>query len=516
MEKTINSTHRNMDSNTFQNEFICSVCMNYFIDPVTIGCGHSFCRPCLCMCWEEAPHPPSCPVCRTTSHEIILKTNIVLKTRVFLARRARPYQLPSSAEDICGIHRKTKNFFCEVVKDVLCSLCCKSKEHVGHRHCSVDWTAEEYRQKLLKQMRSVWEKTQENQRNLNRETSVIQMWMHFGTMLKRSESVQLHMPQPVNPELSSWPITGLIDRLNQFQVYISWEDEIAACHVPLFEDLRHLLSTPALLDVVHNPTRSKSFLTWGAQPFTSGRHYWEVDVGGCGNWIIGFCNDSWTKRNDMMVNSEGIFLLFCVKEETCCRLFTSSPLLPHYVERPLGPVGVFLDYECGTLSFVNAAHSSLIYVASLSLGLVQSPLERLSGRRNQSPGLERTLLRVQGAPWGRSEARVAGASVGAGMWNLLPETDSAAVAGRRPRQLCAGALVLAGGLFSLGFLCGRGALPAVLAPSQQLRGPGTRGPAADGVLLLISPRGGALGAGRVGRSPRELGGASVAWGAVQG
>ncbi|XP_008575724.1 PREDICTED: glutamate carboxypeptidase 2-like [Galeopterus variegatus] len=40
------------------------------------------------------------------------------------------------------------------------------------------------------------------------------------------------------------------------------------------------------------------------------------------------------------------------------------------------------------------------------------------------------------------------------MWNLLPETDSAAVTGRRPRLLCAGALVLAGGLFSLGFLCG--------------------------------------------------------------
>ncbi|XP_062949436.1 glutamate carboxypeptidase 2-like isoform X3 [Cynocephalus volans] len=40
------------------------------------------------------------------------------------------------------------------------------------------------------------------------------------------------------------------------------------------------------------------------------------------------------------------------------------------------------------------------------------------------------------------------------MWNLLPETDSAAVAGRRRWQLCAGALVLAGGLFSLGFLCG--------------------------------------------------------------
>ncbi|XP_008562735.1 PREDICTED: tripartite motif-containing protein 77-like, partial [Galeopterus variegatus] len=295
-------------------------------------------------------------------------------------------------------------------------------------------------QKLLKQMRSVWEKTQKNQRNLNRETSIIQTWMmihaeywkvcqllygeeqhylerlekerkeifqqlmetfwnhveklhlskglklnHFEKMGVMLETIKHHAKDQVHysPELLCLKLAGrwrhlkftastrCVSELNLTErqwknpltvptVYVSWEDEIAACHVPLFEDLRHLLSTPALLDVVHNPTRSKCFLAWGAQPFTSGRHYWEVDVGGCGNWVTGFCNDSWTKRNDMLVNSEGIFLLFCVKEENCCRLFTSSPLLPHYVERPLGPVGVFLDYECGTLSFVNAAHSSLI------------------------------------------------------------------------------------------------------------------------------------------------------------
>lgn len=33
----------------------------------------------------------------------------------------------------------------------------------------------------------------------------------------RSESVLLHMPQPVNPELTVGPITGLVDRLNRFR-----------------------------------------------------------------------------------------------------------------------------------------------------------------------------------------------------------------------------------------------------------------------------------------------------------
>ncbi|XP_073868716.1 glutamate carboxypeptidase 2 isoform X3 [Macaca fascicularis] len=40
------------------------------------------------------------------------------------------------------------------------------------------------------------------------------------------------------------------------------------------------------------------------------------------------------------------------------------------------------------------------------------------------------------------------------MWNLLHETDSAVATARRPRWLCAGALVLAGGFFLLGFLFG--------------------------------------------------------------
>ncbi|KAF5927097.1 hypothetical protein HPG69_018364, partial [Diceros bicornis minor] len=40
------------------------------------------------------------------------------------------------------------------------------------------------------------------------------------------------------------------------------------------------------------------------------------------------------------------------------------------------------------------------------------------------------------------------------MWNPLHETDSTFVAWRRPRWLCAGALVLAAGLFILGFLFG--------------------------------------------------------------
>uniref|UniRef100_A0A671FVI5 Tripartite motif containing 77 n=1 Tax=Rhinolophus ferrumequinum TaxID=59479 RepID=A0A671FVI5_RHIFE len=330
-----------------------------FIDPVTIGCGHSFCMPCLCISWEEAPHPPRCPVCRETSHQMNFKTNIVLKTRTFLARRARLLHLPGSAVQMCQVHMQTKKFFCEVIKDLLCVLCSKSKEHVAHRHCSIDWVAEEYRQRLLEQMRCVWKKTKENQRNLNRETSKMETWEVSKRFCFLHESVQLHMPQPVHPQLSSWPITGLIDRLSRFLVHISLDHERVTDDIPLFKGLRSWLFSSDPPDMATITRRC--FLAWGDQPFLSGQHYWEVDVASCSNWVIGFCNDSWAGRDDMTLKAGGMFLLLCVKGDDRCILFTSSsPLLPHYVERPVGHVGVFLDYECGVVSFVNVADSSLI------------------------------------------------------------------------------------------------------------------------------------------------------------
>lgn len=128
----------------------------------------------------------------------------------------------------------------------------------------------------------------------------------------------------------------------------------------MFEDLQRWLSGPDRPGVDYTPTRLKYFLAWGAESFTSGQHYWEVNMAGCCNWAIGLCNDSWAKKNDMALESEGIFLLFCIQENQQCSLFTSSPLTPQYVQRPLGQVGVFLDHEAGLVSFIDVATSSLI------------------------------------------------------------------------------------------------------------------------------------------------------------
>lgn len=138
---------RNMNSDTlkaFQKELTCSMCMNYFLDPVTIECGHSFCRPCLYLCWDETPDLKCCPECRGISETSDFKTNITLKSLASLARQTRAYYVSGSEEQICVSH-KAQGLFSEVEKNLLCGLCSESPEHVAHDHSSIQWAAEEYR-----------------------------------------------------------------------------------------------------------------------------------------------------------------------------------------------------------------------------------------------------------------------------------------------------------------------------------------------------------------------------------
>ncbi|XP_077901071.1 tripartite motif-containing protein 64C [Ictidomys tridecemlineatus] len=442
-----------MDSHVlqdFQSELTCSICMNYFIEPVTIDCGHTYCRPCLFLCWEEAQMPICCPECKEIVENSDFRTNIMLKKLASLARQATPPSDSRSGEQLCRTHGEKKWLFCEVDKSLLCSPCSDLPEHAVHSYSPVAWAAEEYRvsdgpeEKLLKKMDPLWLMTQDIQDNLNEEINKCQSFVDYvvlrknmiqvqyqmmhnflleeerfqlktlereaqeifqqlrdseirmaqhrerlkemyreltdmchkpdmellqdlGDIFERIKLLEMENPKPVNPELSSLHITGILDMLNNFRVNNGNIQGWANCYMSLsHEDRNKIFGDDG---GTKDPQTVESYVIWSAEGFTSGRHYWEVDVGNTSNWILGVCKDFVTSDT---FDCEKAFLLFSLKKNNHCRLSTNSPPLTQYVQRPEGRVGVFLDYDNEIMSFYDVHRCSLIY--SFSLPFLTSPL----------------------------------------------------------------------------------------------------------------------------------------------
>lgn len=100
-------------------------------------------------------------------------------------------------------------------------------------------------------------------------------------------------------------------------------------------------------------------VSWGKKSFSRGKYYWEVDLKDHEQWTVGVRKDPWLRGRSYVVTPTDIFLLECLRNKDHYILITRIGG-EHYIEKPVGQVGVFLDCEGGYVSFVDVAKSSLI------------------------------------------------------------------------------------------------------------------------------------------------------------
>nr|XP_056701044.1 zinc finger protein RFP-like [Euleptes europaea] len=160
-------------------ETTCSICLEYFKDPVIIDCGHIYCHACLTEYCGKFGTDASCPQCRETVQQKSFRPNRQLASIVELAKKFS-LQLPSEIQSssriggaeapgqVCARHQEPLKLFCEDDQAPICVVCDKSKEHRGHKVIPKEEAFEEYKGKVqdyldfLKEEREAIRSSQQN------------------------------------------------------------------------------------------------------------------------------------------------------------------------------------------------------------------------------------------------------------------------------------------------------------------------------------------------------------------
>nr|XP_060461807.1 tripartite motif-containing protein 6 isoform X4 [Panthera onca] len=373
-----------------QEEVTCPICLELLTEPLSIDCGHSFCQACITGNSTEwvigQEGESSCPVCQTGYRPGDLRPNRHLAN---IAERLREVVLGPGMQlkaSLCAHHGEKLQLFCKEDGKLICWLCERSQEHRGHHTVLMEEVAHEYQEKFQESLRKLRQEQQEAERLkaviIGKRTS----WKDVSDVMKRSEFWTLKKPEALPTKLKSmFRVPDLKRMLRVFReltdVQSYWVDvtlnpHTANLNLVMSKNRRQVRFVGATLPGSYLEEHYDCGIL-GSQHFSSGKHYWEVDVAKKTDWILGVCSNSVepTYCFNQFTNNRNVYSRYQPqsgywviglhhKHEYRAYEESSTSLLLSMMVPPRR-VGIFLDYEAGTVSFYNVTnHGFPIYTFS--------------------------------------------------------------------------------------------------------------------------------------------------------
>nr|XP_005906941.1 PREDICTED: tripartite motif-containing protein 34 [Bos mutus] len=447
-----------------QEEVSCPICRELLTEPLSLGCGHSFCQTCITNKETDISlgGDSSCPVCGTRYSLGNLWPNLHLANIVERLRKVKLSPEEGQKTGLCVYHEEKLLLFCKEDRKVICRLCERSQEHHGHHTFLMEEAVKESQEMLqaaltrlrkeqqkaekleadIREERTSWKyqiqterqriQTEFNQlrsildseerRELQKleeeekktldslavaeaelvrgellkelisdlerrsEWSTVELLQDMSGIMKWSEIWTLKKPKTVSKKLKNvFRVPDLRGMLHTFKdltrVQCHWVDITLNpfnlnLNLVLSEDQRQVLSVPIW------PVKYYNYGILSCQYFSSGKHYWEIDVSKKNAWILGVycrirsCNIKFAvQQSTSYENAYSIYRpqfgywVIGLKDKFRYEAFEDSSsthpdsrVLTLSMTVPPRHVGVFLDYEAGTVSFFNVTnHGSLIY-----------------------------------------------------------------------------------------------------------------------------------------------------------
>uniref|UniRef100_A0A8C3XLY2 Zinc finger protein RFP-like n=1 Tax=Chelydra serpentina TaxID=8475 RepID=A0A8C3XLY2_CHESE len=416
----------------------CPVCLEYFTEPVSLECGHNFCRACISQCWEGSDTDISCPQCRETGQQRNLRPNRQLANVLEIAKRM---SLQAAKETggggVCGEHQEALKLFCEEDQTPICVICRESRAHRAHTVVPIQEAAQEYKEKIqtqLKTLRDEREKllglkvtgdgksreylkqTQTERQKIVSEFQQLRQFLEEQERLllaqlekldeeivrlqnenvtKLSEEIsrlselisemegkcqkpaseflqvrqgetEAPIPLKTSPELEervsgfSQKIIVLWEALRKFKANVTLDPDTAHPKLILSGDRKSVRQGDTRQRLPNNPER---FDYWpcvlGCEGFTSGRHCWEVEVGGRQYWAVGVARESVGRKGGISLSPE--WGMWAVGRWLGQFQALTDPVTPLPLSRAPSRIRVCLDCDRRQVTFIDAGDEAPIF-----------------------------------------------------------------------------------------------------------------------------------------------------------
>ncbi|XP_054484565.2 E3 ubiquitin-protein ligase TRIM7-like [Agelaius phoeniceus] len=205
-----------------------------------------------------------------------------------------------------------------------------------------------------------------------RDQPGVEFLQDVGRILSSCEAAKAPIPEPVSPELQksiqslTWRSQQVVDMVDKFRENLEskidsgirervrLDPETANAYLILSRDCKRVWFKPQEQNLPDNPKRfTGSFSVLGTQGFTSGRHYWEVEVGEEGRWAVGLAPESVPRKELLkLLRSEKLWGLLMDWDGQYSSICMTSEVLA--LRENLQRIRVCLDYEMGRVTFYNA------------------------------------------------------------------------------------------------------------------------------------------------------------------
>ncbi|XP_073337234.1 E3 ubiquitin-protein ligase TRIM21-like [Pagrus major] len=187
-------------------------------------------------------------------------------------------------------------------------------------------------------------------------------WTEFRVHSSHERPIRSTMAQleeTLSQEIERQCVHVELKRVQQYAVDVTLDPETANHYLILSDDGKQVNHG----DVRQNlPDSQKRFLcssVLGKQSFSSGRFYYEVQVKGKTNWILGVGRESISRTGDITWTPANGFWCVRLANENGYEVAGSSVHLS--LKSKPQKVGVFVDYEEGLVSFYEIDAAALIY-----------------------------------------------------------------------------------------------------------------------------------------------------------